>query len=89
MKLKKDTRVIIKETTAHGDFQDALYYDKLPDDKEIEKDAQKRIDDWVYAIENPPEEVPLTKEELEKEKFDLEDRIKFLDKKIAEITVKG
>jgi len=68
MKLTKNLRVVIDDTTPHGDFSDALYYelDKVPDDKDIEKDAQSRIDGWIYTIENPPVIPPPTKEEIQK-----------------------
>lgn len=68
MKLFKDTRVIIEEVINGNTFRDALYYEqgKEPDDKDIEADAQKRIDDWVYMIEHPPVIPPPTKEEIQK-----------------------
>ena len=74
MELTKKYQVLISEETKHGNFRDALYFDKLPDDKEIEIEAQERIDNWVYSIENPPEPVELTKEEIEKAIIDLENQ---------------
>lgn len=86
MKLIKDTRVTIEETVNGRVFRDAFYYEqgKEPEDKDIETAAQKRIDDWVYLIEHSPVIPEPTKEELEKEKLELEARLALLDEKIAE-----
>lgn len=44
-------------TTPYGVFRDALY---LPDDhsytdEQIAAMKQERLDNWLFAIENPPE----------------------------------
>jgi hypothetical protein len=46
-------------TTTYGVFRDALY---LPDDhtfteEDIAAMKQGRLDNWLFAIENPPEAV--------------------------------
>jgi len=95
MKLTKMIQVRVNETTKYGNFQDALYYDPLtiPEDKDIEIEAQKRIDDWIYLIENPPIIPPPTKEELRKmiddalaQKLALES---YITEKEAELAAKG
>lgn len=47
-------------TTKYGRFRDALH---LPEDhsftnEQIMAMQQERLDNWVFAIENPPEPVP-------------------------------
>jgi hypothetical protein len=89
MKLFKDQRVIIEEEVNGNTFRDALYYDVLPDDKEIETEAQARIDAYIFTIENPPEEVPLTKEEIQKmldQAVEQKERLEvFISEKTAEL----
>jgi len=83
--LTKDIRVILKAQTEVGEFCDALYYetDKVPDDKEIEKQAQARIDNWVEMIKNPPKPVEPTKAELKKMIAELdEQKIRIDEQKI-------
>ena len=51
-------------TTQYGVFRDALH---LPDDhayteEQITAMKQERLDNWVYAVENPPEPEPETVE---------------------------
>lgn len=90
MELKKDIRVIIKAQTKVGEFCDALYYetDKVPDDTEIEKQAQTRIDNWEETVKNPPEPVEPTKEELEKMIAELEEQKIRIDEQIVEYQAK-
>jgi hypothetical protein len=45
--------------TQYGVFRDALY---LPEDHDLSQEQivamqQERLDNWVFAIENPPEDV--------------------------------
>lgn len=47
-------------TTSYGMFRDALH---LPDDhtftdEQITAMKQERVDNWLFAIENPPEPEP-------------------------------
>lgn len=47
-------------TTSYGVFRDALH---LPDDhtftnEQITAMKQERVDNWLFAIENPPEPEP-------------------------------
>lgn len=47
-------------TTHYGKFRDALY---LPDDhsftnEQIASMQQERLDNWLFAVENPPEPEP-------------------------------
>ena len=49
-------------TTPHGVFRDALY---LPDDhsytdEQIAAIKQERLDNWLFAVENPPAPEPET-----------------------------
>jgi hypothetical protein len=49
-------------TTAYGVFRDALH---LPDnhtftEEEIAAMKQERLDNWLFAVENPPEAEPET-----------------------------
>jgi hypothetical protein len=55
-------QVKFTEETKHGKFTDALYYDKLPDEETIAKDAQVRVDNWLASVDAPP--VEPTEEEL-------------------------
>jgi hypothetical protein len=56
-------KVDFEFTTPHGVFRDALY---LNDDKLSESELndlkQKRLDNWLAAIENPPAPEPETVE---------------------------
>lgn len=41
--------------TKHGKFRDALhFYGEVPDEATIEAMKQERLNNWIYAIENPP-----------------------------------
>jgi hypothetical protein len=44
-------------TTKHGVFRDALYLDDdhTLNEAEITALKQERLDNWLYAVENPPE----------------------------------
>lgn len=46
-------------TTKHGVFRDALYLDDdhTLSEAEITALKQERLDNWLYAVENPPEPV--------------------------------
>ena len=67
MEIKKMVQVKVKVQTDKGVYSDALYFPEgeVPADKDIEILAQERADAWIDHIENPPEEVEMTKEELE------------------------
>lgn len=47
-------------TTQYGIFRDALYLDDNHALSEAEINAlkQERLDNWLYAVENPPEPEP-------------------------------
>lgn len=49
-------------TTQYGIFRDALYLDDnhALSEAEITNLKQERLDNWLYAIENPPEPEPET-----------------------------
>ena len=51
-------------TTPYGVFRDALYLDDDHQLSEVEINAlkQERLDNWLYAIENPPAPEPETVE---------------------------
>jgi hypothetical protein len=59
-------------------------YDKIKEE-DVELEKTKRVDNWIYEIKHPFPYVEPTKEELEKEKLGLEERIAVLS---AEITLK-
>lgn len=53
-------KIDFERQTKHGMFRDAI---TLPDDhglsqSEIEAMAQKRVDDWVAFLDNPPPPAP-------------------------------
>jgi len=57
------------EQTSHGEYRDTLYfteaeYAKLQQ-KDIDALKQKRVNDWVAFVENPPPKPVPTKEEIE------------------------
>lgn len=50
-------KINFRYETKYGAYSDALY---LPDDNtyttdEIEAMKQERLNNWIYAVENPPE----------------------------------
>jgi hypothetical protein len=52
-------KLIFEFETKYGTYRDALYLEDNHTLTEQEVDAmkQERVDNWLYAIENPPEEV--------------------------------
>lgn len=81
-------QIRIKEKTEVGEFNDAIYYTATEwsqvKEKDIETEKQRRINNWINAVKNPPEYIEPTKEELEKYKAELEAQEQELDSKIAE-----
>jgi len=78
MEDKIRVQITFTEQTEHGEFRDALYYtpeayDKL-DPKDLTAMKQERIDNWIYGIEHPAPMIEPTKEMLEQELRDIEDR---------------
>lgn len=73
-------KVDFEFTTTYGVYRDALY---LADDHtlsaaEIEALKQERLDNWIYAVENPPEPPPVNTIELDGvmyEKIDVDGQI--------------
>lgn len=57
-------QIIFEFTTKYGVFRDALYLDDDHTLTEAEINAlkQERLDNWLYAIENPPAPEPDTVE---------------------------
>ena len=52
-------KIVFEFATPHGVFRDALH---LPDDhsytdEQIAAMKQKRLDNWLFIVENPPEAV--------------------------------
>lgn len=49
-------------TTPHGVFRDALHLDDDHSytDEQIAAMKQERLDNWLFAVENPPEPEPET-----------------------------
>jgi len=52
-------KLIFEFETQYGVYRDALYLEENHTFTEQEIDAmkQQRVDNWLYAIENPPAEV--------------------------------
>ena len=46
--------------TKYGKFADAIWHseDAPMSEEEIEAEKQRRLANWIYAIENPPEPEP-------------------------------
>lgn len=46
--------------TKYGEFSDAIWYDDATpmSDADIEAEKQRRLDNWVNIIENPPSPPP-------------------------------
>jgi len=88
-------QVLIKENTKYGEYNDALYftqdeYYSLTED-DITKQIFQRVFNWADSIENAPEPVPPTKEELIaqqqsllEQKAQIEAQVAELDSRIAE-----
>lgn len=57
-------QIIFEFTTKYGVFRDALYLDDDHTLTEAEINAlkQERLDNWLYAVENPPAPEPDTVE---------------------------
>lgn len=79
----------VKENTAVGEFNDAIYFTEAEfaavSQQEIIDEAQKRIDQWVFGIQNPPVAIEPTKEQLLEQKVQLEAFVAELNSKIAKI----
>lgn len=79
-------QILIKEQTDYGEFQDAIYYDERPNEDVILIDVQERVDKWISELENPPVVAEPTKEELIKQKAEIEDFILSLESQKQELT---
>lgn len=87
-------QVRIKEQTEVGEYNTCLYIIPQPgaviddvissNEKEIDAEARKRIDDHVFSIKNAPE-VVLTKEQLQTYKEEVQAQIFDIDARIQEI----
>lgn len=55
-------RIIFEQQTEFGMYRDALYLplDHSYSEEEIEAMKQKRIDNWIAMISNPPQESEIT-----------------------------
>lgn len=49
------------------ELKDAIYYDSLPSQKQIDKDKKSRVDGRISFLKNPPVRVPPTIEQLQQE----------------------
>lgn len=62
-------QIRFKEKTSHGEYNDALYFTQEEyasiDKATIDAMKQQRVNNWIYALEHPPEYVTPTKEILE------------------------
>ncbi len=55
-------RIVFEFTTAYGVFRDALHLDDdhTFTEEEIAAMKQERLDNWLFAVENPPAPEPET-----------------------------
>ena len=74
-----NVQVIFTQDTERGVYRDALYY---PIDKyfevtkeDLEKVKNERVNNWLNLINNPPAPVAPTKEEMEKEQVQIDEKI--------------
>lgn len=71
MKTQKSIKVSFKVETVKGTYQDCLYFTESEynalTQQDIDALGQKRADDWVAFLNNPPAPVELTPEELQAE----------------------
>ena len=71
-----------------NDFSDAIYYDSFLEYENAVKDGSheaekiRRINNWKFAIANPPVPVEPTKQELEALRDDLQKQIDEVQSKI-------
>lgn len=83
------TKVYKKDTKSPIEYQDALNFTEdeynLLDTLAIEDMKQKRFDNFVSIIENPPIPVNPTKEELQSQADELQRQLDEVNLKIAEI----
>jgi hypothetical protein len=49
-------KIEFEYSTPHGIFRDALYVEDTVSDDQIEAMKQKRLNNWLAIIENPPVE---------------------------------
>jgi hypothetical protein len=61
--------------TSHGVYRDALYFQdgNVPDDEAIEAMKAERVNNWIYAVENPlapPETIEIDGVTYEKVEID-------------------
>ena|SRR3990167_3903778 len=80
---------LIKEQTAHGEFNDALYYTpeefagKTEDD--IHAERQQRVDAWVAIVSNPQPAAEPTPEELARQAGRLQQELNAIYVKVPEL----
>lgn len=85
-------QVRIKQDTPYGEFNDALYY-PLADyshikGDQIQAERQQRIDNWISAMQNPPEVKEPTKEDLQLQADELQKQIDDLTSRKEEVDSK-
>jgi hypothetical protein len=78
--------VVVEVDTRRGLYRDAFYYDpgKVPDERDIEAEVQKRADAWVMVVETPPK-VP-TGADLDEAIADATAQKAALDVRIVDLT---
>jgi hypothetical protein len=89
-------QVRFTEKTPYGEYSDCLYYDVLPEQKEIDIAKKERVDNWITVITTPQPEIEVTEEMLQKQIMEIEEQEAVLESqkvdlqnKIAEIKLKG
>lgn len=85
-------QVRIKEQTEVGEYNDAIYFTQdeynSPDIQTIiEQEKQRRIQNFVDSVKNPPAEPIVTPEALQAQEEALVDQINMIQTKISEIQV--
>ena len=87
---KISIQLTFQSQTSHGEFRDALYFtlEEWADIKEedLTKKKQERIDNWINILENPVTPKEPTKEELTKQKEEIELQIASLENRKTELT---
>jgi hypothetical protein len=83
-------QVIFTAQTDHGEFRDALYFDPAVwanlDPAVLEQMKQDRIDNWIYQLENPPEPIEPTEEQLAQQQVDIDSQIQQLQDQKEQIS---
>lgn len=66
-----------KWSNSFKEYQGVISYspDNEPKEEDVVKDKEQKIGEWVYAVKNPAPYIEPTKEDLEKQKIELEAQV--------------